>query len=57
MVSAHAGNCPQIYLNKLLVLQKRALRLIYFAKARDHAIPYILLNQIAFLYSLCFFRS
>ena len=26
------GNCPQTYLNKCLVLQKRALRLIYFAK-------------------------
>ena len=30
------GNCPQIYLNKLLVLQKRALRLIYFAEPRHH---------------------
>ena len=26
------GNCPQTYLNKCLVLPKRALRLIYFAK-------------------------
>ena len=28
------GNCPQTYLNKCLVLQKRALRLIYFAKTQ-----------------------
>ena len=26
------GNCPQTYFNKCLVLPKRALRLIYFAK-------------------------
>ena len=31
------GNSPQTYLNKLLFLQKRALRLIYVA--RDHVIP------------------
>ena len=49
MVSAHASNCPQTYLNKLLVLQKRALRLIYFAKPGDHAIPFFLLAQTALL--------
>ena len=50
------GDCPQTYLNKILVLQKRALRLIYFSKPRDHAIPF-LLNQTAFLCSLCSFNS
>ena len=50
------GQCPQTYLNKLLVPQKRALRLIYFAKPRDHAIPF-LLNQTAFLYNLCSFNN
>ena len=34
------GNASKTLLNKVLVLQKRALRLIYFAQARDHAIPF-----------------
>ena len=50
------GNCPQTYLNNIRVLQKCALRLIYFSKPRDHAIPF-LLNQTAFLCSLCSFNS
>ena len=50
------GNFPQTYLNKILVLQKRALRLIYFSKPRHHAILF-LLNQAAFLCSLCSFNS
>ena len=29
------GNCPQTYLNKILVLQKRALHLIYFSKPKE----------------------
>jgi len=36
------GNCPQTYSNKLLVLQKRALCLICFAKPRHHAIPFFI---------------
>ena len=33
------GQAPQIYLNQILVLQKRALRLIYFAPYRSSAVP------------------
>ena len=33
------GQAPQIYLNQILVLQKRALRLIYFAPYRFSAVP------------------
>ena len=33
-------------LNKLLVLQKRALRFIHFAKPRDHAIPLFINTKI-----------
>ena len=32
------GNASETLLNKVLVLQKRALRLIHFAQAREHAI-------------------
>ena len=33
------GQAPQIYLNQILVLQKRALRLIYFAPPRSSVVP------------------
>ena len=33
------GQAPLIYLNQILVLQKRALRLIYFAPYRSSAVP------------------
>ena len=33
------GNASNAYLNKILVLQKRVLRLIYFIDGREHAIP------------------
>ena len=33
------GQAAQTYLNQTFVLQKRALRLIYFAPYRSHAIP------------------
>ena len=48
------GNCPQTYLNKILVLQKRALRLIYFSKPRDHAIPFFIDSNCLPLQSLFF---
>ena len=48
------GNCPQTYLNKILVLQKRALRLIYFSKPRDHAIPFFIESNCLPLQSLFF---
>ena len=34
-----SGNASNAYLNKILVLQKRVLRLIYFTDQREHAIP------------------
>ena len=33
------GRAEKIYINKLLVLQKRALRLTHFADRRQHAVP------------------
>ena len=48
------GNCPQTYPNKILVLQKRALRLIYFSKPRDHAIPFFIESNFLPLQSLFF---
>ena len=33
------GNASNPHLNKILVLQKRVLRLIYFTDRREHAIP------------------
>ena len=34
------GHAAQIYLKKILVLQKRVIRLIHFAEYRSHAIPF-----------------
>ena len=45
-----------MYLNKILILQKRALRLLFFADVRDHAIPPFLeanVLPITFLYHEC----
>ena len=45
-----------MYLNKILILQKRALRLLFFADVRDHAIPLFLeanVLPITFLYHEC----
>ena len=33
------GNTSKNYLNKIVVLQKRVLRLIYFVDRKEHAIP------------------
>ena len=49
------GQASKSQLNKLLVLQKRALRFIHFAKPRDHAIPLFTNTKILpinFLYNL-----
>ena len=48
------GNCPQTYLNKILVLQKRALCLIYFSKPRDHVILFFTESNCLPLQSLFF---
>jgi len=47
------GNSAKTYLNRLLVLQKRALRLINFSNSRDHAIPFFIQTKslpLNFLY-------
>ena len=36
------GQACKTYLNKILILQERALRLLYFADLHDHAIPLFL---------------
>ena len=35
------GNTCKTFLDQILVLQNRALRLIYFAETNDHAIPFL----------------
>ena len=50
------GQAGKMYLNKILILQKRALRLLFFADVRDHAIPLFLeanVLPITFLYHEC----
>ena len=42
------GSSCSFSLNKILVLQKRALRLVYFSKSREHAVPlFISSNMIS----------
>lgn len=40
------GFACKSYLNKILVLQKRALRFMYFANSRDHAVPFFVESNI-----------
>ena len=50
------GQAGKMYLNKILILQKRALRLLFFADVCDHAIPLFLeanVLPITFLYHEC----
>ena len=46
------GNATETLLNKVLVLQKRGLRLIHFSQAREHAIPLFLKGELLLLKSL-----
>ena len=48
------AQAAKIHLNKLLVLQKRALRLINFASFQTHAIPFFEYHKILPLNSLYF---
>ena len=34
------GNCPLIFQRKIVIPQKRALRLIYFSKFKEHTVPF-----------------
>ena len=45
------GNACKTFLDQILVLQKRALRLIYFAETNDHVIPFLSMQKF-YLYSL-----
>ena len=50
------GHAAQTYINQILVLQKRALRLIYFTPYRSHAIPLFISSNtipINMLYFKC----
>ena len=47
------GQCAKKNLNRLLILQKRALRLINFSKSREHAVPFFIQARtlpLSFLY-------
>ena len=53
------GYCAKTHLNRLLILQKRALRLIFFCRSREHAIPLFIKSNclpISFLFfqQLCY---
>ena len=51
-----SGQAGKKYFNKILILQRRALCLLFFADVRDHAIPLFLeanVLPITFLYHEC----
>ena len=53
------GYCAKTHSNRLLILQKRALRLIFFCRSREHAIPLFIKSNclpISFLFfqQLCY---
>ena len=50
------GNCALTFQRKIVTLQKRALRLIYFSKSKEHAVPFFLKSNCLPLPSL-FFRD
>ena len=50
------GSAPKTYLNKILLIQKRALRLIYFTDYKQHAVPFFLNSKVfplSFIYFVC----
>ena len=48
------GAACKSQLNKLLVLQKRALRLIYFKQIRDHVVPLFIDSNVPLFLSFTF---
>ena len=50
------GNCAFTFQRKIVTLQKRALRLIYFSKSKEHAVPFFLKSNSLPLSSI-FFRD
>ena len=51
------GNCSSNYGEKILLLQKRAFRLIYFGKSKELAVPFFLKSNCLPLPSLFFSRN
>ena len=49
------GNCALTFQGKMVTLQKRALRLIYFSNYKEHTVPFFLKSNCLPLPSL-FFR-
>ena len=50
------GNCPLTFQRKIVTLEKRALRLIYFCKSKEHTVPFCLKSNCLPLTRL-FFRD
>ena len=50
------GAACKSYINKLLVLQKRALRLIYFKQIRDHVVPLFIDSNVLPISFIHFYR-
>ena len=50
------GDCVLTFQRKIVTLQKRALRLIYFSKSKEHTVPFFLKSNCLPLPSL-FFRD
>ena len=50
------GHACKSYLNKLLILQKRALRIMYFANRNDHAIP-LFINANVMPVNVLYYKS
>ena len=48
------GHAAQVYLRKVFILQKRALRLMFFAGKRSHAIPLFVSANVSPLNMLYF---
>ena len=51
--SAAWGQTAKTHLQKILVLQKRVLRLMYFSEPRAHAVPLFISSKILPLQMLC----
>ena len=47
------GNCALTLQRKIVTLQKRALRLIYFSKSKEHAIPFFLKSNCLITCDVC----
>ena len=51
-----SGNCALTFQRKIVIVQKRALRPIYFSKSKEHTVPFFLKSNCLPLPSL-FFRD